>query len=69
MQLKQNGYKCIVSVLIPPPGGWDQMHKLNDIILDTTDQEIKIQMLIPGLLRKKYDAYATDWQELIMQNN
>jgi hypothetical protein len=64
MQLKQNGYRCVASVLIPPPGGWAEMHKLNDVILDTSDQEIKIQRLYPGLLRRKFDAYSSDWQEL-----
>lgn len=64
MHLKQNQYKCIASVLIPPAGGWTQMHKLNEIISDKSDQEIKIQPLYPGLLRRKYDSYASDWQEL-----
>jgi hypothetical protein len=64
MKLKQSGYECTVSILIPPCGGWSNMEKLNNIILEEPDQQIRILPLLPALLRRKYDAYASDWDEL-----
>ncbi|RXK81276.1 hypothetical protein [Filimonas effusa] len=61
MNLKENKYECIASVIIPHANGWQDLSKLNLIHSDTKQLEISLTTLVPALSRRKYDGYSSDW--------
>lgn len=60
LTLSDNNYKCLASVLIPGPGKWDNLSKLNDLIDPEIDRQVTFTPFDPSLLRKEYRGYSKE---------
>lgn len=64
--LKANNYNCIASVLIPPHDNWQLLDNLNEEFKIIEDKKVNFLALTPAMLLKKYDAYASNWNDLFI---
>lgn len=60
LTLADNQYSCLATVLIPGPGRWDDLSKLNDLIDPNVDRQVSFTPFSPCLLRKEYRGYSSE---------